>query len=269
VYTITEHDRTGHYILANVPADVSLATQNKMGAHLGTRQQLYLFPWFDQETPPEIILLDAADINPYPLTPSELQSALVQLQMAPEVETIWEQDGYFVFKVATVPVPQQGPWVWASQLQLEGYALAQADETGAFVSQENRLVGGRTLRVALYWKALAPMSSNYSISVRLLAPDGYLVAQNDSWPAQGALATSVWPVGRTIRDTHYLSMPPAPLPETLALEILVYETETLQLLPPVSGYILITLPVTQTSSTRCRSRVQDSSRGLCERQVRW
>jgi hypothetical protein len=187
--------------------------------------------------------LDSTDSDPYPLNPSELQSAVAELQMKPKVETIWEQDGYFVFKMDTVPtIPYLGPWVWASQLQLEGYALAQADETGAFRSQEGRLAGGRPLRVDLYWKSLAPMPTDYSISVRLLAPNGAIVAQDDSWPARGTLATSTWAVGRTIRDTHYLSVPAGPLPETLALAVVVYETQTLERIPPTSGYVLANLP---------------------------
>lgn len=241
-YQISEHVRIGHRVLATIPPGVSLAAPDGLGAHLATRQQMYLFPWFDLAMPPEMIVLDAAGSDTYPLTTAEVHSALLAWQMAPEVETVWEQDGYFVFR--TTPAPNflhQGPWVWAPWLRLEGYELAQTDETGAFRPAGTVPVAGRTLRVALYWQALARMEKDYSISTRLVGPDGQLVAQDDAWPARGALATSRWAAGRTIRDTHYLQLPAEGLPETLTLEVLVYETATVKLLVPETGYVLTSL----------------------------
>jgi hypothetical protein len=200
---------------------------------------LYLFPWYDHSAPPDIILLDVADPNPYPLVPSELQSSVRQLQMDPTVQTMWEQDGYFVFKVSSAPVfPRQTLKVWLPWLQLEGYELAYTDAAGAFVSGQVTPRSGCTLRVMLYWTALARMEKNYSVSVRLLASDGQLLAQDDSWPGRGTLATSLWPVGQTIRDTHYIQLPSSSPPAELSLAVLVYETDTVQSMAPKDGYVL-------------------------------
>jgi uncharacterized membrane protein len=241
LYAVTTHDRIGHRVLTNIPSAESVAAQSRLGAHLATREQIYLFPWYDHDAPPDLIALDATDSNPYPLTPSELKSALHELQMDPSIQTVWEQDGYFIFKVTPAPTfPRQASKAWPPWLQLEGYELGQATPAGGFVSGEMRPAAGHTLRVMLYWTALTPMEKNYSVSVRLLTPDGRLLAQDDSWPGRGALATSLWTVGRTIRDTHYIQLPSDSVPDALALAVMVYETDTVQPIAPADGYILRT-----------------------------
>lgn len=245
-YRLTPHIRTGHRILAMIPADVSVAAQGGLGAHLAAREQLYLFPWFDLQAPPDVFVLDSASSNSYPLTAEESAAALLAWQMAPETQLLWEEDGYFVLRTTPAPTfPRRGPWVWAPWLQLEGYELAQADGVGAFQAGAVVPEPGRTLRVDLYWRALAEMETNYSISVRLVGPSGQLVAQNDAWPARGALPTTDWAAGRTIRDSHYLQLPSDALPQPLSLAVVVYETTTVQPLPPVSGHVLETLAPTR------------------------
>lgn len=250
-YEITHHAQVAHRILAQIPIDASVATQSKLGAHLGTRERLYQFPWFDQKAPPEMILLDENTREPYPLSASELDADIIQFQMLPEIETLWEQDGYYLFKVAPDRTkPRQGPWLWDSSLELGGYALAQTDGTGAFQSGIDSLDAGCILRVQLYWTALAQFATDCSISVRLVAPDGQLVAQDDSRPARGALNTLDWTVGRTIRDTHYLTVTPDSPPGELSLSVIVYDRATLQPLAPASGQLLTRLQVNHAAACK-------------------
>jgi uncharacterized membrane protein len=257
LYQITEHTRIGHQVLARIPATDSVAAQSRLGAHLGTRGQLYLFPWYDAEAAPTWFVLDETDPNPYPLSPAELKAELHHLQMDPTLETVWEQDGYFLFKaVPAATFPSQGSKVWPPWLQLEGFELAQTDPEGAFVSGAAAPLGGRTLRVMLYWTALHPIQTNYSISVRLVTEEGRLVAQDDNWPGRGALATSSWSAGHTIRDTHYLQLPPDPWPGPLSLTVLVYETDTVQPLAPPEGYTLATFPTQPPSGSVTTGRGQ-------------
>jgi uncharacterized membrane protein len=244
LYTVTEHDRVGHRILESIPADASVAAQSGTGAHLAVRKTLYQFPWFDFAAPPQMILLDETTDKPYPLTPAKLGASIAQIQMDPSVTTTWEEDGYFLFRVDPAPdIPSQGPWYWSDQLRLEGFGLAQADGLEAFLPAEKALASGGRVRVDLYWTALAHMPSNYSISVRLVSPGGTIVGQDDGWPGRGTLATTDWAEGETIRDTHYLALPEDLMRETLSLQVLVYETETLRPVSPAPGHILTELPV--------------------------
>jgi hypothetical protein len=86
------------------------------------------------------------------------------------------------------------------------------------------------------------MQINYVISVLLVAPDGFIVAQDDSWPGGGVLGTSAMEPRSTVRDIHYLHLPVGRGPEELRLRVIVYEADSLVRLAPEQGYILSTIP---------------------------
>jgi len=240
-YTLTEHERLGPGFLARIPQEAAVVAQSGLGPHLATREQFRMFPWFDRNQRPQLIVLDKKGKDTYPYSPSDLKNEILQLQLDPSARLIQEQDGYLVFALDQNPlIPDQGPWPWPPFLQLEGYLLAQTDAAKDFKFAPFTPTGGRTLRVELYWTALAKMIGDYKISVVVMAPDGFILAQNDSWPGQDSLRTTAWSPGRTIRDTHYLDFPSYDLPSPLTLAVVVYETYSLRRLPPESGIILTT-----------------------------
>jgi len=89
-------------------------------------------------------------------------------------------------------------------------------------------------KLTLYWHALAPISKNYTISVRARTADGRLLAQQDQWPVGGLLPTSQWRQGDYVVDTHTLEIP-AGTPGVNHFEIVVYNAGTGQPLgPPIT-----------------------------------
>jgi len=83
-----------------------------------------------------------------------------------------------------------------------------------------------TSTITLYWHALAPIKTDYTISLRALAADNRRLAQQDSWPLNGLLPTTQWRPGDTIADTHTLELS---APDQISLthfEIVVYNTAT-------------------------------------------
>ncbi|MBI1879692.1 MAG: hypothetical protein HYR94_15970 [Chloroflexi bacterium] len=80
--------------------------------------------------------------------------------------------------------------------------------------------------LTLYWHALAPLLTNYTISVRARAADGRLLAQHDSWPVNGLLPTTLWRQGDYVIDTYTLDIPPASRTQLDHFEIVVYNAET-------------------------------------------
>lgn len=243
LYQIDEHARIGEEIVAGLPADAYVAAQNNLAAHLATRQQIRLFPRFDRARPPDLIVLDEKAADRYPMSPDEYASALSNLQTDPGFAITHEQDGYFVFKhldgvpAATRPMSA----TWSALLRLDGFDLAQAQQAGEFVPVTNTLHLHGPLRVALYWTALEPMSNYYAISVRLRDAAGNVVAQDDSWPARGAVPTPLWEAGRSLRDLHYLDVVNVPAAQPLTLEVIVYAADTLEPLSPREGHALTTL----------------------------
>lgn len=64
------------------------------------------------------------------------------------------------------------------------------------------VAAGGTLRLTVWWKAMAPMNQDYTVFVQVLGPDGRLYGQVDSWPVQGTYPTSTWNVGDVIVDRY-------------------------------------------------------------------
>ena len=63
-------------------------------------------------------------------------------------------------------------------------------------------VEGDVLPVHLYWQALAPVQTDYTVFVHLLDEDGEIEGQGDGLPAGGFYPTSFWDPGETVEDEH-------------------------------------------------------------------
>ncbi len=76
-------------------------------------------------------------------------------------------------------------------IALLGYDLVQAP-----------LTGGARFKLKLYWQALTPIPTNYTVFVQVLGPDGTVVGQHDGVPAGGVLPTTAWSAGEIVPDRH-------------------------------------------------------------------
>jgi 4-amino-4-deoxy-L-arabinose transferase-like glycosyltransferase len=65
---------------------------------------------------------------------------------------------------------------------------------------------GETIRITLYWRALAPFERNYSVFVHVLGQDDQRWAWSGGWPVQGQAPTRTWQPGQTIEDTYDLTI---------------------------------------------------------------
>jgi len=64
------------------------------------------------------------------------------------------------------------------------------------------------ITVTLIWRAEETLSDSYHVFLHLLDPEGGLVAQSDSVPANWARPTTGWLPGEYIEDVHVLIIPP-------------------------------------------------------------
>ncbi len=67
---------------------------------------------------------------------------------------------------------------------------------------------GGTVRLTLYWQALAPMERDYTVFTHVIGADGRRWAQKDSQPRGGSAPTSAWQPGQTVADEYRLVLAP-------------------------------------------------------------
>ncbi|MBN1220764.1 MAG: glycosyltransferase family 39 protein [Anaerolineae bacterium] len=96
-------------------------------------------------------------------------------------------------------------------IRLAGYTVANSEST---------------LKLTLYWHALAPLSADYTISVRVRAANGSLLAQQDTGPVGGLLPTSQWRQGDYVIDVHTLDLAGIEAKQIADVQIVVYNLET-------------------------------------------
>jgi hypothetical protein len=106
---------------------------------------------------------------------------------------------------------------------------------------------GDSLRVRLYWRALAPIEEDYTVFVHLVDASGERVAQKDDEPQQGAYPTRYWDVGETVVDEHVLPLPRDRRGD-YAIQVGLYRAPDGARLPVEGGrdsFVLIALPVSR------------------------
>ncbi|MCX7681121.1 MAG: hypothetical protein N2508_03995, partial [Anaerolineae bacterium] len=104
---------------------------------------------------------------------------------------------------------------FGEQVMLLGYELAQ----------EN-VAPGEKLALTLYWQALREMEENYTVFVHLIAPDGTIAGQRDSWPVNGTYPTSLWMSGEVVTDSYEIEVPLGATPGMHRLEVGLYVAAT-------------------------------------------
>ncbi len=83
-------------------------------------------------------------------------------------------------------------------------------------------MAGTELPVALTWQATAPIDAQLNTSLRLVAPDGTTVAQQDGPPARGILPTNLF-FDAPLPDPKTLALPAELAPGDYALQVVVYD----------------------------------------------
>lgn len=91
-----------------------------------------------------------------------------------------------------------------------------------------RLRPGETLKLVLYWQALAPMETSYTVFVHLLGEQNRIYAQADRPPLGGARPTTGWLAGEVLADPYELRVPADAPPGRYLLEIGMYDAFTMR-----------------------------------------
>jgi mannosyltransferase len=79
-----------------------------------------------------------------------------------------------------------------------------------------------TLRLTLYWKALAQMNEDYTVFTHLISTDNRILGQQDNWPVKGTYPTWAWMEGEVVVDNYEIVIQPDTPPGEYMLEIGMY-----------------------------------------------
>ncbi len=97
----------------------------------------------------------------------------------------------------------------------EAYCLA--------VGAPEAVAAGEPLPVMLLWRRVAAAASGLKVSLRLVAPDGTVVAAADRPADEATAPMSQWPIGQPVTDRQGLVVPEALPPGTYRLEAILYQ----------------------------------------------
>jgi len=142
----------------------------------------------------------------------------------PDGPRLTTPDGHDALRLATVEIrPRSSPLEggprgvnpldvnFGDQVALAGYTL------------DRRVVRpGETIRLTLYWQALAPMETNYSVFAHVLGIENQVWASNDGWPAGGSAPTSQWQPGQVVEDMRDLTVGLTTPPDFYDIEVGLY-----------------------------------------------
>ena len=98
-----------------------------------------------------------------------------------------------------------------SRVRLLGYELA-----------EGHAAPGDELQLTLYWQALDPLESDYTVFVHLLDEAGQIRGQGDGPPVGGFQPTAFWDPGEVIIDGHSVTIDTDAVPGTYRLAVGLY-----------------------------------------------
>ena len=98
-----------------------------------------------------------------------------------------------------------------SRVRLLGYELA-----------EGYTAPGDELQLTLYWQALDPLESDYTVFVHLLDEAGQIRGQGDGPPVSGFQPTTFWDPGEVIVDGHSVAIDANAVPGTYRLAVGLY-----------------------------------------------
>ncbi len=236
-YEVTERQLSGWQLLDMIPEDAAVSAQTAFSVQLSQREQIYVYPEEPELGADYIVVADR--YNGYPYEAYQLPGVITDLLAEPSYTLVAEADEMYLLEVGGEPAPVFDIGrIFESTIELEKAEIAVADPSALYTYQQAGSIAikpGQTLRIALYWRALDAPNAERTVSVRIVDPAGGLIAQHDSQPANASRPTSWWQPGWYFREYRYLTIPETTPPGEATLEIVLYDSYTIEAVKPDGG----------------------------------
>ncbi len=89
-----------------------------------------------------------------------------------------------------------------------------------------RVKAGDTLRLTLYWQALAKIEEDYTVFTHLLDEEGRVFGGKDNPPVRGTAPTGLWLEGEFIQDVYEIAVQPDAPAGEYTVEVGLYEARS-------------------------------------------
>jgi hypothetical protein len=110
------------------------------------------------------------------------------------------------------------------QVQLSGYDLAV--DSPALTEP---------VQLTLYWQAIEPPTTDYTVFTQLIGPDGLVWAQQDNQPQAGQYPTTAWKPNDRVVDRYELFLSKDAPPGQYRLLVGMYDLASGQRLPAIAA----------------------------------
>ncbi len=204
---VGEHERIGHRLIEQVPADAAVSAQNHLNPHLTQRAKVYIFPRLEDA---KYVLVDVTTY-PYVEPVEEFHAAVRDLLTDPDFGVVTATDGYILFQRGMGSAELPDAFYTLFQLPDDaGQRAVQAtfDAGPALTDVTWHLEKGNKLVVETTWlRRIEPVASGQMVIELIQSPADWL-AENEKvlilslwYPPQE------WSLGQPVRDTARLSLP--------------------------------------------------------------
>ncbi len=109
--------------------------------------------------------------------------------------------------------------------------LGDAIELLAVQDEDTRVLAGGLLSLTLYWRALAPIDTSYTVFVHVIDDSGNKAAQTDRLPCQGGCQTTTWRAGDLVGERYDLAIADDASPGRYRIVAGMYDLATMENLP--------------------------------------
>lgn len=156
-----------------------------------------------------------------------------------QMEQVWAKDNALIYRTRPerVPLPTQPEVpidaILGNSIRLTGYTLQPSPSQFTAPDNFNYPLPGKAsnLHLTLFWQALRPISTDYTVFLHLRNSEGGTITQRDGLSLDGTYPTSRWQPSETVLDPFTLSLP-ADLPTgAYTLWAGMYQLDTLERLP--------------------------------------
>jgi uncharacterized membrane protein len=199
---------------ALIPDDASLSAASFAGSHFTQRPILHIAPRFWEST--DYVLVD---LNPRwdGVRDGDMPSLLAELEASPNHELMYSGNDVYLFRnrFARPPIQHAVEANLGNRVKLLGYTL-----------DTETVKAGESLTLTLYWQAIAPMETSYTVFTHVTDEGGAIKGQKDERPVEGTHLTTHWRSGEIVADPYEVVIDPEVPPGRYTIKVGMYQWES-------------------------------------------